>query len=232
MRRSMVILGACLVLALTMTGCSDDDDNIFQIPGGLNQTQITAIAQGTTTAVSAVSSLGSLFFGLPPSSSASGGQCVDVSAKACDSGFAEQCGPFSLNVIDCVILGFGELDGSISLDPNTGTATMNLTIDDTTNLDGTVTIIPDKSGCFQVGYALTVTNGGVETAMTGFLEQCVPGFPEGILTVVIFDFQVAFEWFFDATRNAEFVVLDLTAPKSAPLADCTFNLNNDTVNCS
>ena len=85
--KSIAILGACLVLALGITGCDDDDSLQDSTALGLNE--INAIAQGTTTALDAVELLAAAAFAVSPSISSIGGTgkeiCEDVSLKVCDN---------------------------------------------------------------------------------------------------------------------------------------------------
>ena len=53
--KSLVVLGACLVLILGITGCDDDDSLPDAVSFGTNE--VAAIAQGTTTALDTVLSL-------------------------------------------------------------------------------------------------------------------------------------------------------------------------------
>jgi hypothetical protein len=85
--KSIAILGVCLVLALGITGCDDDDTLQDSTALGLNE--INAIAQGTTTALNAVQTLAAAAFTTFSSASSTGGngeeECENVSIKICDN---------------------------------------------------------------------------------------------------------------------------------------------------
>ena len=229
MRKSMVILGACLVLALGITGCSDDD--LLDQTISFDQ-QVTLAAQAVITGINAVTALATIF--PPPLSSATGSatgpRCFDAIPDICDlGGTAQICDGNTIFLDQCEVTGVGRLNG----DPNPAatlvglSADLNLSIDDDTFLSGTVSgpapaVSAAEFGvqCFQLNYVVTLSNG-VSSSMLGDLLQCTDGNVTNFL-VVETDLNLELRFFF----QGEFALISVfeLGKKSSQLDEFCFDL--------
>jgi hypothetical protein len=232
MRKSIVILGACLVLVLGMTGC-DDDDDVFNVPDVPIDQQVTAVTQAVVAGITTVTAIANVI-NFPTSATALGGGCTDVSKACLGGGFAELCDQTILNIVACDIPGIGVIDGN----PNPaasidifGNIVINLSIDNSFFLNGTLIIPFELGGCATFGYEnLTVDTQGVAATMnSSSVSQCLGGQPDGTIfaDVSAFGFQLTF--FFNGEDTVTVEVF--TSPKGAPTI-CSVNLLDGSTDCS
>jgi hypothetical protein len=228
-----------LVLALGITGCSDDDD--FVAPDVPINVAVAAVTPGVLSAINSVTALAAAI-PQPSENGALGGTCTDVSKQLCTlGGFAEVCdfGLPEVNVDACDIPGVGVLDNITPKTPAialnlAGGFDMNLLVDNSTSLTGTLTVIPDNQlggPCFLVSYVLTVTVDGVASSMTGTLSQCVGGFPSGLLNITLGIGQLNLNLLYNFNGTV-FGFVDVTElPNTFPSLICDINLAEATVDC-
>ena len=235
MRKSIVVLGACLVLVLGMTGC-DDDDGVFNVPDVPIDQQVTAVTQAVVTGISTVTAISSAI-NFPTAANGVGGGCTSVSGVCLGGGSAELCDAQSLpflNVFACDVPGIGVIDGN----PNPaaafdifGNIVINLSIDNSFFLNGTLINLFELGGCATFGYQnLTVDTQGVAATMnSSSVSQCLGGQPDGTVfaDVSAFGFQLTF--FFNGQDTVTVEVF--TSPKGAPTI-CSVNLLDGSTDCS
>ena len=149
MRKSVAILGVCLVLALGMTGCDDDnDDATASIPDLEVEQQVAAIAPVVISATTAVSALGAVLITFPSLSSASTGVAGE---PTCPAGL--QTCPVALDPDPTSVLCTGGGSAESCIDP---TATQFL----------------DLSQC-QIDIAGVVLDGASAAVQTGSMTFCL-----------------------------------------------------------
>jgi hypothetical protein len=244
MKKSLFVLGLCLVLILGATGCDDDDlAALLDVP--VDQ-QVSAVTSGVLTGINALTGVGVAISNAVPSQTAANGSlggpiCTDVSTVLCDGGgFGEVCLlglTAELDLVDCNNLLAGvELDNidpfpAVSIDLLGTSATVKLRIDNSLEFDGTISIVAPALGqCFASDWNLFISDADISSNAVGSISQCLNGAPDGFLDVDSFDLNLEMEYSFDGQGGGVIDVFELDSGNF--LAVCSFDIKSETVDCN
>ena len=231
MRNSKWYAMVCLVAAVSLMSCSDDDPEIPSLPT-IDEQYVGDVVMG---AVSPVIGILDIFINAVDFRKVAEVTCDDI--PICTSGSAEICfddvaNTYTATFDQCSVEG-EIVDGTVTADVSglPWTITVNLTVGDVT-MSGPIGPISPDPPCMTANWdSLAISGDGASGNMSGSLYVCQEDdWPDGTMALLVSDSGLVV-WFYMTINGTPIVETDIVDDQQDWLGYCEVNLETEAVNC-